>query len=336
MYVSAAKGAASFSMQSLLNPSSEYPPSNKEDMSSHPPHTVRSYPQPPVLVPPLRPLHALPPKPENRASSDRKRRHEKAKARYNEEMADLHDKYTSLELQLTELETNKRMKIEGQAQSTWEGFARRQAWQRQQSMKENARLKSRLEMQMTIIRDLQAVLTNQPLLLESSILGPAEIPFVHLTEDSRERKLAVDSIMQAQLSRMQVVFAENGMLRSLNTWKQVAVRFDECTKELVFEMSLSFIFNVPINELCAGLNTAITVRSDYSEYSNGSTKVPPPLHSSFLVKSELVDFCVNICQIHLIPPWLDLVITMNCDIFLIMMDSDDMISHKTNLFFYCS
>ncbi|RHY26765.1 hypothetical protein DYB32_007321 [Aphanomyces invadans] len=241
-------------------------------MSSHPPHTVRSYPQPPVLVPPLRPLHALPPKPENRASSDRKRRHEKAKARYNEEMADLHDKYTSLELQLTELETNKRMKIEGQAQSTWEGFARRQAWQRQQSMKENARLKSRLEMQMTIIRDLQAVLTNQPLLLESSILGPAEIPFVHLTEDSRERKLAVDSIMQAQLSRMQVVFAENGMLRSLNTWKQVAVRFDECTKELVFEMSLSFIFNVPINELCAGLNTAITVRSDYSEYSNGSTK----------------------------------------------------------------
>ncbi|KAF0721808.1 hypothetical protein AaE_010008 [Aphanomyces astaci] len=249
MFVSTAlpaKGGAAISMQSLLNPSNEFSPAIKEDPS----RASRSFPptQLNMLVPRLSSSSNLPPKTENRASSDRKRRHEKAKARYNEEMADLQDKYDSLELQLHDLNLNKRQKIEGQAQSTWEGFARRQAWQRQQSMIENTRLKSRLEMQMSIIRDLQGVLTNQPLLLvrvmcsyESSILGPSDIPYVHLTVDPRERKLAVDAIMENQLARMQDVFAENGMLRTQNTWKQVSVRFDECSKELVFEMSLSFV-----------------------------------------------------------------------------------------------
>ncbi|RQM23910.1 hypothetical protein B5M09_002564 [Aphanomyces astaci] len=272
MFVSTAlpaKGGAAISMQSLLNPSNEFSPAIKEDPS----RASRSFPptQLNMLAPRLSSSSNLPPKTENRASSDRKRRHEKAKARYNEEMADLQDKYDSLELQLHDLNLNKRQKIEGQAQSTWEGFARRQAWQRQQSMIENTRLKSRLEMQMSIIRDLQGVLTNQPLLLESSILGPSDIPYVHLTVDPRERKLAVDAIMQNQLARMQDVFAENGMLRTQNTWKQVSVRFDECSKELVFEMSLSFIFNVPIGDLTSGLNTVVTPRVDYSEYSNGYT-----------------------------------------------------------------
>ncbi|RHY11571.1 hypothetical protein DYB25_001956 [Aphanomyces astaci] len=274
MFVSTAlpaKGGAAISMQSLLNPSNEFSPAIKEDPS----RASRSFPptQLNMLAPRLSSSSNLPPKTENRASSDRKRRHEKAKARYNEEMADLQDKYDSLELQLHDLNLNKRQKIEGQAQSTWEGFARRQAWQRQQSMIENTRLKSRLEMQMSIIRDLQGVLTNQPLLLESSILGPSDIPYVHLTVDPRERKLAVDAIMQNQLARMQDVFAENGMLRTQNTWKQVSVRFDECSKELVFEMSLSFIFNVPIGDLTSGLNTVVTPRVDYSEYSNGYTSL---------------------------------------------------------------
>ncbi|CAK4095609.1 unnamed protein product [Aphanomyces euteiches] len=247
--MSTAVGTA-FSMRSLLNPSQE---------------CVQISPASPISI-------SVPPKPENRASNDRKRRHERAKARYNEEMNDLNTKYRTLEKQLREMEQNKKMKIEGHSHSPWEGFARRQAWKRQQAMIENGRLKSRLEVQMSIIKDLQAVLTKQPQLLESP-LDPLDSLPVSLPRDPVLRQEAISKIMTVQLDRMNDVFVENGLLETHESWKQVSVRYDEATSELVFETTISLIFNVPVGTLSKGLDATLHRALEGSEYFNGSSKL---------------------------------------------------------------
>ncbi|KAF0718400.1 Aste57867_1724 [Aphanomyces stellatus] len=238
--------SSAFSMRSLLNPS--------HDSAVH--HDD-------ILITTKLPL-------ENRASSDRKRRHERAKARYNEEMTHLHDKCQALEDKLLALESNKKFKIQKHSKSPWEGFARRQAWKRQQSMMENGKLKMQLETQLSIIRDLQAVLTKQPQLLDAPPVGSGTLS-VRLGLDPIERKQTISDMLQHQLHRMDDVFAENGLVESQDSWKQLTVRYDDTAHELVFEKSLSLIFNVPIGVLCSGLHSTVNRVREHATYFNGSS-----------------------------------------------------------------
>ncbi|KAF0718215.1 hypothetical protein As57867_001821, partial [Aphanomyces stellatus] len=240
-------GPAAFSMRSLLNPSHDSAPYHDD-----------------IVV------TTEPPKAENRASSDRKRRHERAKARYNEEMTHLHVKREELEDKLLALESNKKSKIQKQSKSPWEGFARRQAWKRQQSMKENGKLKMQLETQLSIIRDLQAVLSKQPQLLEAPAVGSGPLS-VRLCRDPIQRKQTITDMLQHQLHRMDNIFTENGLLASQDSWKQVTVRYDEVSRELVCEKSLSLIFNVPFGVLSSGLHSTVNRMHQHSTFSNGSS-----------------------------------------------------------------
>ncbi|KAF0718216.1 Aste57867_1824 [Aphanomyces stellatus] len=285
--------SSAFSMRSLLNPSHDSAPYHEDIV-----------------------ITTEPPKAENHESSDRKRRHERAKARYNEEMAHLHDKREELEDKLLALESTKRSKIQNHSKSPWEGFARRQAWKRQQSMMENGKLKMQLETQLSIIRDLQAVLTKQPQLLEAPSVGAG--PFsVRLGRDPIQRKQMITTMLQHHLHRMDNIFTENGLLASQDSWKQLTVRYDDTAHELVFEKSLSLIFNVPIGVLCSGLHSTINRVRPHSTFSNGSSDVlevvdattqykrrvykldglVPDIHVNFIVHtSGTADSYVLICQ----------------------------------------
>ncbi|KDO19431.1 hypothetical protein SPRG_15421 [Saprolegnia parasitica CBS 223.65] len=236
--------------------------------------------------------------------SDRKRRHDRAKARYMEEVSYLQEKSKELQDQLDGLERSKKRKTETTA-SVWEGFARRQALERQEAQLENAKLKGVLTQQLSIIKGLEAVLSQRPQLLtwptlpmnDASIVrfpkDPAlraaefervmtyeltwptlpmnDASIVRFPKDPAQRAAEFERVMTYELARLDETYRKFGLVNTLDTWKQVVVRMDEATHEVVLDVSFSLVVHVPARVLADAM-TIIYIPNEDLSVRNGSVK----------------------------------------------------------------
>ncbi|KDO19434.1 hypothetical protein SPRG_15424 [Saprolegnia parasitica CBS 223.65] len=207
------------------------------------------------------PCPAYEPKPTSPASSggkppsDRKLRHDRAKTRYNDEMAFLTRKRQELTERIESLEKAKRHRT---SKSVWEGFARRQALERQESMIENTKLKNVLQQQLAILADLQGVLSERPTLTSWPLMPGIEGPMALLSKEPNRRLAQFTELMDAQVSQLHDVFRKHGLLDAADTWKQIVVRNDGC--HVALDVSVSMVVNAPYKLLGKALERVASVR----------------------------------------------------------------------------
>jgi hypothetical protein len=172
----------------------------------------------------------------NQQTLERKRRHDAAKARYKAEMDELQMLEKSYEEKLHALQ---RSKWERKAtshdrrsgRSIWEGFARRQAIERQEVQLENTRLKHSLEVHQKTLAALEAVV-RQHQKQSSTIdpLGPYRVrmeDMMHmcLPLDESARRSIFNASMDAQFGTVPYLLDRHGLAPlSSGTWKQVRIR----------------------------------------------------------------------------------------------------------------
>ncbi|OQR88125.1 hypothetical protein ACHHYP_07534 [Achlya hypogyna] len=202
--------------------------------------------------------------------SDRKRRHDRAKARYVEEVSYLQDRSLELQAQLDGLERSKKRKVHATG-SVWEGFARRQALERQAAQLENTKLKGMLTQQLSIIHSLQSVLAQRPQLLTWPTLPLHDASLVRLPSARGPRHDALETAMAAELDRLDDTYRKFGLQNTLDTWKQVVVRVDDATQEIVLDVSFSLVVHVPLPTLVAAM-TAIYIPTEDLHVANGSVE----------------------------------------------------------------
>ncbi|OQS04867.1 hypothetical protein THRCLA_02931 [Thraustotheca clavata] len=219
----------------------------------HPTVSLRSLLNPEPM--PMAPLKASSSSSPTKAPSDRKLRHDRAKARYNDEMAYLTRKRVELTEQIERLEKSKRLKT---SKSVWEGFARRQAMERQESMIENSKLKNMLTQQLAILKDLQGVLAERPILVNWPLMPGIEGPMAYLAKDPHMRQTQFLELMDAQASQLNDIFKKHGLLDTVDTWKQIVVRNDG--NHVVLEISLSMVVNAPFKLLGKALERVTSCR----------------------------------------------------------------------------
>ncbi|EQC27076.1 hypothetical protein SDRG_15086 [Saprolegnia diclina VS20] len=202
--------------------------------------------------------------------NDRKRRHDRAKARYMEEVSYLQVKSKELQGQLDGLERSKKRKTESTA-SVWEGFARRQALERQEAQLENSKLKGVLTQQLSIIKGLEAVLSQRPQLLTWPVLPTNDASIVRFPKDPATRAAEFERVMTFELARLDETYRKFGLIDTLDTWKQVVVRMDEATHEVVLDVSFSLVVHVPARVLADAM-TIIYIPAEDLGVRNGRVK----------------------------------------------------------------
>ncbi|KDO19433.1 hypothetical protein SPRG_15423 [Saprolegnia parasitica CBS 223.65] len=142
------------------------------------------------------------------AASDRKLRHERAKQRYEDEVASLRAKLAELSEQLETL--TKARAGPRKSQSVWEGFARRQVIEHQEALRENAKLKHQIEAHMGLLQRLQGVLAqDRHDLLELS--DPNAV--VSLVEEPSARRATVHAVLDQQFAQLPATYQNTGSHR---------------------------------------------------------------------------------------------------------------------------
>ncbi|EQC27074.1 hypothetical protein SDRG_15084 [Saprolegnia diclina VS20] len=170
------------------------------------------------------------------AASDRKLRHERAKQRYDDEVASLRAKLAELTEQLEALTTARAGPRK--SQSVWEGFARRQVIEHQEALRENTKLKHQIELHMELLQRLQGVLAqDRHDLLQLPSLDPSAV--VSLSLDPSARRATVHAVLDQQFAQLPATYQKHGLTSSLDTWKQIVVR--QGRHEIALEISYNLL-----------------------------------------------------------------------------------------------
>ncbi|KDO19432.1 hypothetical protein SPRG_15422 [Saprolegnia parasitica CBS 223.65] len=139
-----------------------------------------------------------------------------------------------------ELETLEYARKLRSSKSVWEGFARRQALERQAAVFENAQLKKVLQHHADVLSRLRAVVEPATM----SCRMDDDLVLAHVTRGPLPRNWSNSTLherLDAQKALLPSIFRKHGLDCQQDSWKQIVSRVDTATGDIVLEISTCLV-----------------------------------------------------------------------------------------------